>query len=310
MAFIALPLDVSRAAWKQVGLLAGLLVCLAQAGLAEEVELAWKLKAGDRFKVTRLQQTVSHTSVASKPVRTSVATTVAMTWNVDSVDDKGEAAITQSLDQISVTMDAGNGVVIFDSSAVGKPTGVVKTLADGVAPFLGEKFTVTMSRRGEITALQPSDKLAKLFQGNKEEAGGMQGFSLQGVAKLLQQPLILLPEDKVSEGSGWEAQRDLPSALGTLKQTLTYKFAGFGDQKEAKIARIELSGTIAAPKAAAPDAPKLKASELTGTAQFDSEAGRLVEMTARQTLELTTVYANTPLSVKTESQVTTKLTPP
>jgi hypothetical protein len=233
-----------------------------------------------------------------------------MTWKVDSVDDDGNAAITQSLDQISVTMDAGNGVVIFDSSAPGKPAGVVKSLADGVAPLLGEKFTVTMSRRGEITALKPSDKLAKLFQGNKEEAGAAPGFSLQGIARLLQQPLILLPDGKVDEGDPWEAQRDLPSALGTLKQTLTYKFAGFHDQKQGKIARIELSGTIAAPKAGTPDAPKLKANELTGMAQFDSEAGRLVEMTARQTLELTTIYANTPLGAKTESEVITKLTPP
>lgn len=286
-------------------------VCLVWLGLtslgqAEETSLVWKWKAGDQFLVTRAQQTVSHTSVASKAVRTSVATKVTMTWKVDSVDDKGAATITQGLDTIVVEMDAGNGVLKFDSSAASKATGALKPIAEGVSPLVGESFVVVMTPRGEVANLKPSDKLAKLFAGRGDEAAGGTGFSVQGIAKLLQQPLILLPEGKVEAGGTWELQRELPSALGTLQQTLTYKFAGLS-KEQGNIARIELSGTIASPKASTPEAPKLKANELTGAAQFDIEAGRLVEMTARQTLELTTVYANTPLGVKTETQVTTKV---
>lgn len=308
MAILARPSNFTSARlWAAQATWCVLLFGLPLAGLAEEINLAWNLKAEDRFQVVREQQAVAHTSVASKPVRTSIETKVTMTWQVEALDDQGNATIVQTLNEILVEMDAGSGVLKYDSSVAIKPTGPVKTIADGVMPLVGESFTVTMSPRGEMTSLKPSDKLAKLFVGKMAEDAG--GFSAQGIAKLLQQPLLLLPEKPVDAGDTWEVKRDLPSSLGLLQQTLTYKFAGVGEGDQAKTARIELGGTIAAPPGAA-DKPKLKSNELTGLAQFDIEAGRLVEMTAKQTLELTTIYANTPLSSKTETKVTTRLSRP
>lgn len=278
-------------------LAAAFAVSVPLAGFAEETAIAWKFTKGDKLLVTREQNTVSQTSVANKPVRTTVDTTVDMTWTVHDVDEQGAAQITQSLDRIQVKMDAGHGLVEFDSASKEKPVAAVKTLADGVLPLVGGTFEITMTRRGEMLGLKPSEKLAKLLGSKLDDAG---------IAKLLQQPLVLLPEKAVEPAASWETQRTLPSSLGDLRQTLTYKFAGLGDDTRAKLARLEIAGVIAAPKPTA-NLPKLKSNELTGSADFDTAAGRLVEMTVTQTLEVTSVYSNTPLAVKTESKVATKV---
>lgn len=288
---------------------AGVLVLgwISATAIAQESTLAWKLKAGDTFQVSREQQTVSHTTVTNKPVRTSVETTAVMTWTVDAVDGDGVATITQSLDQIIVKLDGGSGLVECDTSKNEKPTGVVKTLADAVLPLIGGKFVVTMTPRGEIKSLTPSETLVKLFSGKKEKASS-EAFSTEGIAKLLQQPLVLLPEKPVEIGATWELQRTLASSLGPLQQTLTYSLVGFGEAEQpSNVAQIKIVGTIAPPASSAAGAPKLKSNDLTGAAQFDIETGRLVEMTARQLIELTVIYANSLLNTKTESRLITRL---
>lgn len=283
-----------------------LLLLAPQVSRAQATSLAWKLTPGQKLQVTRDQLTVSQTSIAAKPLQTSVETSVVMTWTVSEVNAAGEATITQTLDQITARMDAGNGVVVYNSALPGKPTGAARSLADGVAPLVGESFQVVMTPRGEFVSVVPSEKIAALLSGKKEKRDATDAFSAEGIAKLLKQPLALLPDQPVAVGDSWQQQRELSVATfgGPLQQTLDYTLVKVGEEN---LMEIEMQGSITPPPAKG-NVPRLKASELTGKAKFDQERGLLREMTAKQSLEVTSVFANSPLVVKTESRVTTKVT--
>ncbi len=290
-----------------------LLICslLLAAGLGHaangETLLRWKFAEGQRVEVTVDQHTVTETTGAGKPTGIEITMQSRMTWTVDSVDTDGTAQITQRFERFAVTMKSGTAEPIeYASDSETKPIGSAADIAAAVSPVIGADFTVTMTARGAIRAVKLSDAATEAFAA-VESPALKQLFSAEGITQLLGQAAVELPEQAVALDSNWTATLTTPSPLGTLKQSRTYTLAAPEAVDVTTLERINITGQLEIEASEqSPSKLKLLDQELTGTMQFDVEAGRLAS--SQSTQKLTTERPYREFKIKVETTASTKTT--
>ncbi len=280
-------------------------LCLPVA--ASETLLRWKFAEGQRLEVTVDQHTVTETTGAGKPTGIEITMQSRMTWTVDSVDADGTAQIMQRFERFAVTMKSGTAEPIeYASDSETKPIGSAADIAAAVSPVIGADFTVTMTARGAIRAVKLSDAATEAFAA-VESPALKQLFSAEGITQLLGQAAVELPEQAVALDSNWTATLTTPSPLGTLKQSRTYTLAAPEDVDGKTLERINITGQLEIEVSEkSPSKLKLLDQELTGTMQFDVEAGRLAS--SQSTQKLTTERPYREFKIKVETTASTNTT--
>ena len=141
-------------------------LCLS-ASHAQETSLSWKLKQGDQFRVetTKLSKRTSKLDSRISTVRSKV--TIEFNWAVDSIDDAGNATITQEVTRFSI--DIGDPAVPLQAITYASDdlpadlTTAMRKLQRKSKPLVGLKCIVAMTKNGEITSVQlDSDSDKKL----------------------------------------------------------------------------------------------------------------------------------------------------
>ncbi len=178
----------------------------------------------------------------------------------------------------------------------------------GVA-LTGSILTLTQHPDGSITDLSGMDEVVKKMQDLvvDDPTGAMSMGMLNGMFSneaweiLLELPGVVFPDESLKKGATWtqDSPVTLPM-LGTLGMTTTYTFVGSEQKDKTTIATITSVAKLdpeslktpepdpADPIAAMLSQLKVSSGDLTGTATFDMEAGRLIksESTLKLTMEL------------------------
>lgn len=291
-----------------------LLICslLLAAGLGHaanaETLLRWKFAEGQRLEVTVDQHTATETTGAGKPTGIDITMQSRMTWTVNSVDADGTAQITQRFERFAVTMKSGTAEPIeYASDSETKSTGSAADIAAAVSPVIGADFTVTMTARGQIRAVNLLDAAAEAFA-SVESPALKQLFSAEGITQLLGQAAVELPEQALAPDSNWTATFTTPSPLGTLKQSRTYTLAAPEDVDGTTLERIDIAGQLEIePSEQTPRKLKLLDQELTGSMLFNVEAGRLASSHSTQKLTTERPYREFKIKVETTASTTTTI---
>ena len=268
-----------------------------------QASLRWKLKPGESLAVTIDQRTDSDVSFSGKKATTRIDLKLVLGWSVTAAENTG-FKIRQSIDQIQQVLTTQQaGTIEFDSSSKVKPTGQSRDLADALRPLIGAEFDMTMTPRGEITAIEPANEAAKtLFAGQ----GGQNADATARVTvdQMLRRPLLVLPDRPINIGENWSVSSERPTVAGPLKIDTTYKLIDLADQNGQAVARIAMSANFTP----APGGQlTVKSPEHGGELQFAISDGRLIEIKQHQKLTTERPYRETTIVVTLTSQQTTTM---
>jgi hypothetical protein len=184
-----------------IGALTGLL-CLAPCARAEE-PLRWKFKVGDKlaYNMTQDMNMVMNMGPSSQ-MTTNVHQVMDMSWDVQGVNDQGEAVILQKFDRVQMKM-TGPMAVDYDTSKDEPVTGMAAAFAPLYKAMTKGDFEVTMTARGEIKDVKvPPEVLDAL----KSSPGAAQMGDLakpEGFQKMIMQNAFVLPENAPKKGDHW-----------------------------------------------------------------------------------------------------------
>ena len=299
--------------WKQrsiVPLIAALILSGLPCSLAQaQTLLRWKLKAGDKLTATYTHDTTSTVTVNNKPVESRSRLVMDLLWVVDSADDQA-AQITQSVRRVQAQLwpPGGAAPVSFDTDSQ-QPDPAAKDLAAAFSPLLGEGVNVrlTMTSRGEIKDVAPSESLTKLWaidgKTNAEKGGAkLGGLSSEFLKGTFERALVVLPEQTVVKDQTWSVASDVKTPDGkTVKLKSDYTFLGSVEKDGQPLEKIAVESAVELP----PGSSKLtiKEQKHSGVIWFSIAAGRVVE--AEQTRQLVTerTYQETPIVTVAESKL-------
>ena len=286
-----------------------LAAALCGATRADDAELRYKFKEGDKLNYSMEQKMNMEISIAGQNITMDMDLTVTMTWKVGEVDKDGKAKVTQSFDRVQVKMKHPQGGFEFDSKDGKEPDDdVAKKMIPILKAMAGADVTMTMDKRGQVADLQMSDKLKEAL---KKAGGGVLGDlgSEEGMKKLVEQGALVLPEGSISKGKSWNAKNDIKMPqIGKVITDTKYTYEGQEKRSGKTLEKISgaITQSIEMDKNSA-ITMTVKSQDSKGTIYFDNTAGRLIEAAMTQEVVMEIGGGGQTGSQKIKQNVTVKL---
>ena len=261
---------------------------LTAAAASAQTTLRYKFKEGDNLKYTIEQKMKMTMNVMGNAIDMTMNQTSDMAWSIQSVDSDGNAKITVKFGRNKMTMDGPQGKVQVDSDSKQEPDDPVgQVLYKVIKGLSGLEMNATISATGEYTDIKVPEKAVKELQNlpGGEMFGDM--FSGDGIKRMMSQSGLVMPKDPVEKGKTWKSKSDMKMPFGKLVAEVEYTYAGSTEKDGRTLEKITLKpkATIE-PNPNAPFTMKLKSHDGTGTALFDNAAGRLLEVTNQQNMDM------------------------
>jgi len=175
--------------------------------------------------------------------------------------------------------------------------GVVKAMA-------GLKVVGRMSDRGQLSDVQMPGDAAKRLQGipGADLMGDM--LTPEGFRQMMSQSGLVLPKDAVQKDEKWQNKTSMKLPIGKMAGEIVYTYKGA--QGNLHTIGVEPKMTIQADPNA-PFAVTMKNQKGAGEALFDSESGRLKQITLNQTMDMDLEAMGQTLSQRVVQTTTTRL---
>lgn len=264
-------------AWFGIGLL------VASSSQAAAPELKWKFTQGESIRYAMNQKTVTEFVNNTQNIKTTVNQTIEMTWAVKSVSPEGIADMAQTIDRLKTRVESPFGAFEYDSQDEKKPEGpIAAQVVPMVKTLVGATFRFKMSPRGELSDVQVPDSLIKSLKEASQNNSNVGMFSEDGLKNMIHESSLVIPADALDKA--WTRQTKIPAPpIGTMVLDKTYKYEGPEKNTEKISLNINISLTPD------PDAKfDIKVGEQNGKGEFffDSKAGRVVESSVREKVEM------------------------
>ncbi len=224
-------------------------LCGSVATAQQAQPLQWKFTTGDSFEVTFIQTSEITSQVDQRIKDVNSVLTVAMAWQVTSVDETGNATIDQRITGVKLLMTSlptGVGRSIdIDTSRSEKPKkGVNSNLLKQIEPLVGAAYQVVMSPRGEIVEVTvPETTLESL----RQVPGSLRLRSLMskaGLKDLFGQAMVVLPEADPVADQPWTSLADVDTEVGNFTRQHTYTWTENRTENGKTLADINLTTTL------------------------------------------------------------------
>ncbi len=275
---------------KRLGLATVALVLLAGPAAAQTT-LRYKFKEGEKLQYAMNQDIKMSMSVGGMDIDIKMKQGFDMNWNVQKVDDKGNAKVRLTIGRVKLSMESPMGTAEVDTGAkkaVDQDDPLAKTFADLAAGLAALEMTFTMAPDGEMKDMKlPEEALKKLRAIPGADQFGGQLLSPDGFKKMTGVGMIL-PKEPVTKGKQWTQKMSMKIPnLGTMNGITKYTYEGSTDKDGKKLAKIQLTPDLKiTPDPDAPVQIKLKNIKDKGHAYFDNEAGRLAETRNEMNMEM------------------------
>ena len=258
------------------------------AAASAQTTLRYKFKEGDNLKYTIDQKMKMTMNIMGNAVDMNMNQVSDMVWSIKSVDSEGNAKIAVKFGRNKMTMDGPQGKTQVDSDSTEEPDDPVgQILYKVIKGLAGLEVTGTISATGEYSDITIPEKAIKELKNlpGGEMFGDM--FTADGIKRMMSQSGLVMPKEPVEKGKSWKSKSEMKMPFGKMIAEIDYSYAGPSEKDGRTVEKITLK-----PKATlepSPNAPftmKLKSHEGTGTALFDNAAGRLLEVTNQQTMDM------------------------
>jgi hypothetical protein len=269
--------------------------------------LRWKFTAGEQLDY-QMSQDMNMKMDAGPAGKLAITTGQSknMTWNVKSVDEKGDAVIVQKITRIRMKMAAPNGQGFeYDTDSEEPAVGTAAMMAPTMEAMTDGEFTFTMTPWGDVRDTKMSDELlAALKNGPGGENGAVEQFT-----SMVSQVALVLPKSSLKPGEVWKTTIAVADPSGG-KQSVetTYKFDGTRDVDGTTYAVIKPSMTMELANNPMMEM-KMKEQKTDGEVLFDLGAGRLESTSINQNMTVDIVAAGQTMPGTIDQKIEVKVTP-
>lgn len=263
-------------------------------GLAQTT-LRYKFKAGEKIAYVLDNDMNMSMKVGGMDVDMKMTQQMDMNWDVQKVDDQGNARIVVKMGRVKMAMKGGPmGDVDVDSKDPKQPDDAIgKVFGQIVTALAGMEMTLTMTPAGEMKDVAVSESTTKALKNlpGADQLGGDM-FSPEGMKRMVQGNLAL-PKEPVKKGDTWTQKMDMKMPFGKTTGNVTYTYEGSAEKDGQALEKIGMKPDMKIePDAKAPFQLKMKDQKGKGTIYFDNRAGRLHALSSETTMEMAIEVAN------------------
>ncbi len=278
--------------------------CLPSARAAEP--LTWKFTPGAElhYQTAAERKMTIDLGPAGNEAR-ELRHVVDMTWTVQQVKDDGSAILTQKIDRLQLKLTSPKeDPITLDSAETAEPQGFAAMAAPLIKAISKNDVQVTMTPRGEITAVEAPEALTTALETSigKDVMGDL--ATKKGFENLARTVTLVLPE-KLDAGATWTTKLETASPLvGTLTAETTYKYIG---PKEVDGQACEaFAPTLTMKFAGSPAKIEVADEKSSGEVLFNRAAGRLESARIEHSMTLKIESQGEELKQKLDQKVETR----
>jgi len=294
-----------------LGVLAVVLLAAGSFPAQAQTTLRYKFKEGEKLNYVMEQKMTMQMNVMGQDVEMNMTQTIDLTWQIQSVDKDGRAKLTQKFDRVRFKMEGGQvGKVEYDSMDGKEPEGPIgKAIGPIFGALAGSEIGMTMDARGQIADVKIPDKFSDALKNAGAGAAGLgEMFSEDGMKRMMSQGGLVVPAEAVTKGKTWNQNVDMKMPIGKMKVDTTYTYDGQTTKGNKKLEQVPFKAKVTLePSDNAALTVKLKEQSAKGSAQFDADAGRLVETSMTQEMEMEIGAGGQNITQKIKQEVTMKL---
>lgn len=272
--------------------------------------LRWKFEVGEKLNFNVEQEmTISMDGGPVGKISSTIEQQMGMTWQVEGVNETGEAVIRQKIDRVQLTNTSPVGNFEYDSDSQEPPTGMAAMVAPMYDAMTKSDFEITITARGEVKDVKiPEEVLTALKNSPAAQQMGEMA-SAEGLKKMLTHGAFVLPEQMPEKGQSWSTKVELENpAAGKQTVTTTYTFDGIQDIDGVSYAvfrpelKIDFAGN---------DKLKLTVKDQSsdGEVLFDVKAGRLKSSKLKQGVTMDVSVAGQTMQQKIDQTINISMTP-
>jgi hypothetical protein len=210
---------------------AALVTIAASTALRAEEPLRWKFKVGEKLDYNMVQEmTMAAAGGGVGQAGTTMRQEMDMVWDVQGVNDQGEAVIRQKFDRVKMKMTTPLGGFEYDSKSETAPTGFGAMIAPMYKAMTKGDFEITMTSRGEVKEVKIPDEVLTALK-NTPAAQQMGDLATaDGFKTMIKQGALVLPDKDPKVGETWTTKVEVKNpAVGKQTVETTYKYDGTKD---------------------------------------------------------------------------------
>jgi hypothetical protein len=296
-----------------VALLAVVWLACAPAPATAQEPLRWKFEQGEKLNYEMIQDmTVSmQGGPMGGQLETKMIQHMDMTWDIQEVNDAGDATIRQKFNRVKMEMKSPFGGFEYDSASEEAPAGLAATIAPMYKAMTEGEFVITMSDRGEVKDVKIPEEVVKAIQQSPGAAAMGELATDEGFKKMISQGALQLPEEAPQPGQKWSTKMEVKNPMvGTQTVETTYQYEGTKEVDDATYALIRPQLAMAFGEPAQPGVQmKIGEQSSDGEILFNVEEGRLHTSTLNQNVTIDVTAGGQAMQQKIDQRIEVKVTP-
>jgi pentatricopeptide repeat protein len=260
------------------------LVSVSCAGSGEKIDLKLSLEQGKTYKLRTINDVKMTQTFQGREMEMSQKMTFDFTFEVQAVDDGGDATVEVTYHSIAVEMEGPMGKVEYDST---NPTETETPMVKGFAALAGQSYTMVISTMGEVKKVEgmkeimdrmiesldlPEEQRKEAIRGQFENM-----FGDQAAVEMMGQMFVMFPDRPVGVGDAWSKTITMTKGMPmTVEHDWTLK-----ERKDGIAVLADESVIKSNPDAGPMDMGPMKitmdiAGEQSGTVELDESTGWIV----------------------------------
>lgn len=277
---------------------------------AAQEPLRWKFEKGQKLDYNMVQDmTMAAEGGPVGQMNTKMRQEMDMTWDVQEVNDEGEAVIRQKFDRVKMKMTTPLGGFDFDSESDAAPTGLAAMIAPMYKAMTEGEFVITMTDRGEVKDVKVPEEVLTALKNSPGAAAMGEMATPDGFKKMISQGSLVLPENAPKEGETWSTKLEVNNPQAG-KQTVetTYRFEEIKEIDGTKYAVIRPQLKMDFAGNPQPNV-QMKISEQSsdGEVLFNVEEGRLRSSTLNQKVTIDVTAGGQAMKQKIDQKIDVKV---
>jgi hypothetical protein len=279
--------------------LVGIVGPAALTAAGQDVTLRYRWTNGEQLTYRLTQQTTSTVSGLPgglPPVTVEMNASQVLRTSVEGVAADGTATVRSTYESARWEMKSPAGTMLYDSAAdTASADRVASRVKDTLSALIGGSFTMTLSPRGEVLAVegmtQLVEKMFKSFPSDPSIAPFLtslrSSLTDEGLRGTLGQGFTPLPEGALKPGDTWENELTRKDAMaGEVAHTTRFTLKAVESGAGERLAQIAAAVSIKLSPAGGMSLPmgfKMQLGDASGEGEltFDVERGRLQKSVTR-----------------------------
>jgi hypothetical protein len=270
----------------KIVLLSALCTAVASSAASAQTTLRYKFKDGEKLEYVMEQKMKMTMSINNMDIETKMNMSMDMSWNVVGVNSDGSAKLQMKVTRAKMSMDGPTGQVEVDSNAKNEPDDAIgKIFSQIIKATATMEMTGTMQTNGDMKDIKVSEETVKAMKNlpGADKLGDM--LSPESFKSMVSN--LVFPTDAVTKGKTWTNKNEAKTPIGKTITEGTYTYEGPVQKDGATLEKISIKPNIKIePDPKAPVKIELKESKGSGQILFDNKAGRMVESTTNQVMQM------------------------